>query len=233
MADLKDMIPMDKESWKFCGILEHHYDWNVRQWREYFGDMDNQKFEKCYCCGKQLHDKEKPYAAFMPDGIGFQIQTICKCCAYRISDKVTDYEANEKGDVKVVEWCREQEFQIQGEHVALPDMLTCLNKKYGTSIVKDTMMQMCFYKPFVSPNYPEELWRVNRCVEVGTMVVRSITSEYCKAVDELRLVAACCVHGKRRQTLVREVYPATQQGFINACEWLTRAHREVIEKWCL
>ena len=100
--------PIDNETWRFCGILNHHYDWNVSKWREYFGEDESQsKFIRCHCCKAPFKGDESPYAGFFPeDDKGFTLRIICKECAYEVSDKVIDYSLDENGEVKVNEWVK-------------------------------------------------------------------------------------------------------------------------------
>lgn len=100
--------PIDNETWRFCGILNHHYDWTVSKWQDYFKDGETEdKFKECHCCKTPFKGNEFPYAGFFPeDEKGFSIRIVCKECAYKVSDKVTDYSLDENGDVKVTEWKR-------------------------------------------------------------------------------------------------------------------------------
>lgn len=85
----------DKETWRYVGMFDRHPDWTVKHWREQqekYSGAEN-PYITCPCCGKPFGDNEYPYmGAFkVPVPVGnYRFRIICKKCAYRISDKVTE-----------------------------------------------------------------------------------------------------------------------------------------------
>lgn len=101
----------DNETWKFCGFFNHHYDWAAKDWRKFIGEKPSDEdsvFHKCFCCEKTFTDNDIIYAgmAFVEEGNGYQLKSFCKKCAYKISDKVTDYDLV-NGEVEITTWEKE------------------------------------------------------------------------------------------------------------------------------
>ena len=96
---MKKIKLFDGHSWRFSGILTQNYNWVSKDWIDYFSGS-SKRIDICYCCDKKFNDNEILYAGFFDSdkGYGKEIQFICKCCAYKISDKVTDYKLDEDGN---------------------------------------------------------------------------------------------------------------------------------------
>lgn len=97
----------DKETWRYIGVLIRHPEWTIKDWRkednDFYGEDDNdcrKRFISCSCCHKHFDDDEYPYiGAFRAAKGQYWFKIICKECAYKISDKVTEAD----GEVVVIE----------------------------------------------------------------------------------------------------------------------------------
>ena len=94
----------DNETWRFCGIFEKRYDWNVKQWNEYLSAGTEKRFSECVCCGTLFKDDDILYQGFYVLPEGTMLKPVCKKCAYALSDKVTDYYLDESGEPVIQIW---------------------------------------------------------------------------------------------------------------------------------
>lgn len=87
----------DGHSWKYCGCFAREYNVHASELarrQEMLLDNENpDMFRKCYECGKDFAQEETPFIAFYEvRNKLFQMKSICKECAYKVSQKITDYE---------------------------------------------------------------------------------------------------------------------------------------------
>lgn len=83
----------DKETWRYTGVLIRHPEWTIKEWRKQDDELlgKGDKFISCSCCHKHFEDDEYPYMGTFSVAKGqYMFKIICKECAYKISDKVTE-----------------------------------------------------------------------------------------------------------------------------------------------
>lgn len=97
-------------SWRVCGILDKHYDWTAKGWIDSWVLSEPNPFVSCHCCNKVFDDDEILYQGFftVDDHNNQQLFSLCRKCAYEISDRVTDYELLTDGNIKLVEYIKER-----------------------------------------------------------------------------------------------------------------------------
>ena len=85
----------DKKTFRWGGI-EHKFKKTAKEWRDEFcfSEAEN-PYIKCSCCGRDYADDDILYAGFFTVKeksyeCRYQLKTLCKECAYRISDKVIE-----------------------------------------------------------------------------------------------------------------------------------------------
>lgn len=125
----------DNHSWRLCGAFDKHYDWTAQQWQESWClEEDKNPYCTCKHCGKTFEDDEIIYQAFTKSetGIGYGLVSICRDCAYGMSDKVTDYDLNEKGEPLLKEYHKGDDGRFRRLYAA-----------YGSNIDTEQMLFRC------------------------------------------------------------------------------------------
>lgn len=104
---------VSRHSWRMCGCFSKHYDWTAKDWIASWGLNSSNPYLHCFNCGKKFDDDEILYQGFfkVDENGNSQLKSICKKCAYELSDLVTDYEYLGNDEIEVVEWKRETQEQ--------------------------------------------------------------------------------------------------------------------------